>query len=103
MDNETRRFLCNALAFTVVLMRGGAVPPGEQTARAYGLAGLIEAFCREAPDPKLVDRMAAAIIAVSRTQGACLPQDLTDRGFTSDEISQCWPMAKALAAVELKL
>jgi hypothetical protein len=103
MDSEDRRFICNALGFTLMLMRTGALPAGEQLARARGLAGLIEAFCREAPKPKLLDRMAATIAAVSRMQGNCLPQDLAERGFTPDEIAQCWQAAKALAAVEMKL
>ena len=102
MDNETRRFICNALAFTVVLLRSGTLPAGDQAACAHGLAGLIEAFCREAPEPALADRMAAAIVAVSRLQGNCLPQDLEQRGFTPEEINQAWQIAKALAAVEMK-
>lgn len=48
-------------------------------------------------------RMAAAIIEIIQDQGGCLPQDLNGRGFTSDEVAKHWHIAKALAAVELKL
>lgn len=48
-------------------------------------------------------RMASAIIDVTEEKGGCLPQDLGDKGFTPDEIANYWPMAKALATVELKL
>ncbi|MCP3385972.1 hypothetical protein NLM31_36850 [Bradyrhizobium sp. CCGUVB4N] len=48
-------------------------------------------------------RMAAAIIKVTQEQGACLPQDLNQRGFTPDEVVKHWHLANSLAAVELKL
>lgn len=48
-------------------------------------------------------RMAAAMIEVMQTNGDCLPQDLNEMGFSPAEVAQHWHMAKALAAVEIKL
>jgi hypothetical protein len=48
-------------------------------------------------------RMAAAIIEIIQDNGDCLPQDLNARGFTPDEVVRHWHLAKAIAAVELKL
>jgi hypothetical protein len=48
-------------------------------------------------------RMASAIIAITQEKGGCLPQDLNERGFTPDEVAKHWHMAKALAAVEIRL
>lgn len=102
MDAANRRFLCTALGFTVMLLRGETIPDGERAARALGIAGLIEAFCREAGDAAVVDRMAVAIAGISRQQGGCLPPDVIARGFTPDEVSRYWQYAKALAAVALE-
>jgi hypothetical protein len=48
-------------------------------------------------------RMANAIIDCVRKNGGCLPQDLLPLGFTRQETLDCWHMANAMAAVELKL
>jgi hypothetical protein len=48
-------------------------------------------------------RMATAIIEIIQEQGGCLPQDLNAKGFTPDEVAKYYHMAKALAAVEMKL
>ena len=48
-------------------------------------------------------RMASAIIEITLENGACLPQDLNDKGFAPDEVAQHWHMAKSLAAVEMRL
>jgi hypothetical protein len=48
-------------------------------------------------------RMAIAIIEITQQNGGCLPQDLNAKGFTPDEVSENWHMAKSLAAVEMKL
>ena len=48
-------------------------------------------------------RMAMAIIEIIQDQGECLPQHLNARGFSPDEISRHWHLAKSLAAVELRL
>lgn len=48
-------------------------------------------------------RMATAILEIIQKQGCCLPQDLNEKGFTSDEIVQHWHMAHSLANVELNL
>ena len=66
MNAEDRRFLCTALGFTVVLLRGDKLQAGERAARAHGIAALIEAFIRDAAEPALIDRMAAAISALGR-------------------------------------
>lgn len=47
--------------------------------------------------------MATAIIELIQKNGGCLPQDLNERGFTPNEVSQYWPMAQSLATVELNL
>ncbi len=46
-------------------------------------------------------RMATAIVAIMKERGECSPRDLAAKGFTPEEIERCWPMAKALAHVEL--
>jgi hypothetical protein len=38
-----------------------------------------------------------------RENDGCLPHDLIAKGFTSEEISRHWAMAKALAQVELNM
>jgi hypothetical protein len=48
-------------------------------------------------------RMATAIVEIHREQGGCLPQDLLGKGFTNDEIVRHWPMANALAKIDLKI
>lgn len=48
-------------------------------------------------------RMATAIIEIIQANGGCLPQDLNAKGFTPEEVSKHWDMAKSLAAVELRL
>ena len=47
--------------------------------------------------------MASAIIEIMQENGECLPQDLNVMGFTPDEVSQHWHLAKSLAVVELRL
>lgn len=48
-------------------------------------------------------RMAGVIVAVTRDNGDCRPQDLSREGFTPDEIQRHWHLANSLAAVELRL
>lgn len=51
----------------------------------------------------LYQRMASAIIELTRAHGGCLPQDLLPLGFTREETVDQWHMAHAIASVELKL
>ena len=121
------RVLCTALGFTAVVMQGGTPPKKEGAGRAAQFAGLIEEFCRasvpeafeatekenvrvadlELPEPEgkfaFAARMAAAIVAIIKEKDGCLPYDLAAKGFTYEEIDRHWPMAKALAYVELKI
>jgi hypothetical protein len=121
------RVLCAALGFTAVVMQGGKLPKQEGARRASEFAGLIEEYCRVAvpealeqnghkemqvvgvintePEGKFgpAERMATAIVEIYREQGGCLPQDLLARGFTNEEIVRHWPMAYALAKVELNI
>jgi len=48
-------------------------------------------------------RMATIILEIICKQGCCLPRDLYERGFTSNEVSKNWHMAYALASVEMHL
>ena len=48
-------------------------------------------------------RMAAAIIEIMEIKGQCDPQDIRERGFTSDELGKHWHLAQSLAEVELRL
>jgi len=48
-------------------------------------------------------RMANAIIAVTEKHGGCMPHDLIPCGFSKQEITDLWDMARAMADVELKL
>lgn len=121
------RVLCTALGFTAVVMQGGRMSKTEGGLRATKFAGLIEEFCRvslpeafaekgeekvlvvdlESSNPEgrfaFAGRMATAIVEIMREKGGCLPHDLAAKGFTYEEIDRHWPMAKALAAVELKM
>lgn len=120
------RVLCAALGFTAVVMQGGRIPRQEGARRASEFAGLIEEYCRitvpeafehREEDMQVVDlistepegkfgpaeRMATAIVEIYREQGGCLPQDLLTKGFTNDEIVRHWPMAHALAKIELNI
>jgi DNA-binding XRE family transcriptional regulator len=51
----------------------------------------------------VAERMATAVVGIIREQGGCVPQDLLEKGFTSEEIDRHWVMAKALAYVELNI
>lgn len=115
------RLLCTALGFTAVVMRGEKLPKKDGALHATGFANLIEEFCRASvpegldrtasvdragSDPGSIpdaERMAAVIVEIIKEKGGCLPQDLAARGFTPDEIDRHWPMAKALAYVELNI
>ena len=46
-------------------------------------------------------RMATAIVEVASQAGRCSPQDLPSHGFDRQEIAALWPMAHAIAALEL--
>jgi len=48
-------------------------------------------------------RMANAIITIIKAKGQCQPHDLKAESFTQHEIAVHWPMAYALAQVELKI
>jgi hypothetical protein len=48
------------------------------------------------------ERMATAIVEHLKNNGKCRPDDLRDKGFSSDEIQNHWRMAYGLAKVELK-
>jgi hypothetical protein len=48
-------------------------------------------------------RMATAIVEVTKEKGGCLPQDLLEKGFTKEETIDRWHMAHAMAEIELKL
>lgn len=48
-------------------------------------------------------RMANAIIDLTRKNGGCLPEDLLAAGFTKQETDDYWHMSFAMACVELKL
>lgn len=51
----------------------------------------------------VAERMATAVVEITREEGSCVPKDLLARGFTEDEIDRHWAMAKALAQVELNI
>ncbi|MDX2027204.1 MAG: hypothetical protein SFW62_01060 [Alphaproteobacteria bacterium] len=117
MIPDNFRLLCHALGFTAVVMKGD-VSQKDGAARATRLAGMIEEFCRatlpevfsesgETSNPggkfPLVQRMASTIVELYQTQGDCSPRDLLGRGFTRDDISRYWPLAKALAFVEMNI
>ncbi len=57
------------------------------------------------PDNKFApyQRMANAIIDMTRQYGKCIPQDLEPLGFSKQETLDFWHMANAMANVELKL
>jgi hypothetical protein len=59
----------------------------------------------ENPENKFApyQRMAKAIVDLTRKNGGCVPQDLLALGFTREETVDRWHMAHAMAAVELKL
>ena len=100
------RTLCTALGFTAVIISGDAIPADLRAVRAAALGRLIEEFCLTAPagdEATVRDRMAAAIVAIIREQGGCLPPDLANKGFTPAEIDRHWKMATALANVELNI
>ncbi|MDX2028076.1 MAG: hypothetical protein SFW62_05525 [Alphaproteobacteria bacterium] len=123
MTPRDLRLLCTALGFTAVVMQGGKISKKEGAQRAADFATLIEEFCRlTLPDaiddgkPKIEDlarlgagkfataeRMATAIVTLMKAKGDCQPVDLIAKGFTHDDIDQHWPMAKALAHVELNM
>lgn len=46
-------------------------------------------------------RMATTIVEVTRQTGRCLPQDLPPHGFDRQETTALWPMAHAIAVLEL--
>ena len=48
-------------------------------------------------------RMANAIIDLTRKNGECFPKDLLRFGFSKEETDERWHMANAMANVELKL
>ena len=48
-------------------------------------------------------RMATAIIDLTRENGGCDPQDLLTHGFTKQETIDLWHMANEMAGVELRL
>ncbi|MDD3183473.1 MAG: hypothetical protein PHD48_11825 [Alphaproteobacteria bacterium] len=48
-------------------------------------------------------RMANAIIHLTRKNGDCCPLDLLKVGFSEQETDERWHMAHAMAAVELRL
>ena len=48
-------------------------------------------------------RMANAIIDLTLKNGGCLPQDLLPLGFSKLETIDTWPMAHAMARIELNL
>jgi hypothetical protein len=100
MDADDRRYLCTALGFTVVLLRGDALSPGAQAARAHGIAQLIDAFCQETDAATLLDRMTAGFVAIMGQQGTCTQEDLVIRGFAAEDVNRCWKLIQALAAVE---
>lgn len=118
------RVLCAALGFTAVVMQGGRVSKEEGKHRAATFGGLIEDFCREyvpeafeetgngmpaiattGPGGKFAqaERMATVIIGIYREKGGCVEHDLSEKGFTDDEIQRHWAMANALAKVALNI
>ncbi|MDX2028387.1 MAG: hypothetical protein SFW62_07105 [Alphaproteobacteria bacterium] len=117
MTSIDLKTLCHALGFTAVVMKDG-VSQKNGAARATGLAGMIEEFCRTAlpnsfsensetsnPGGKfpLAQRMASTIVELYQAQGGCSPHDLLERGFSRDDVSRYWPLAKALAFVEMNI
>jgi hypothetical protein len=120
------RLICTALGFAAVAMQSGNKSlEGEGASRAVGMAKLIEEFCRTAI-PEAFERteieeafgfaapesegvitaagdMAGAIVEIMKEQGGCLPQDLTAKGFSQEEIDRHWVMARALAAVKMNM
>lgn len=48
-------------------------------------------------------RMANAIIDLTRENGECFPNDLLQFGFSKEETEERWHMASAMANVELRL
>jgi len=65
----------------------------------------VRSLVAELPDKKFApyQRMANAIIDLTREHGRCLPQDLLTRGFTYQETTEIWHMANAMAEVEMRL
>ncbi len=49
------------------------------------------------------ERMATAIVDLTKKNGGCLPQDLLEHGFTKQETLDLWHMAEAMAQIELRL
>jgi hypothetical protein len=49
------------------------------------------------------ERMATTIVELTKKNGGCLPQDMLQHGFTTQETLELWHMANAMAEVELKL
>jgi len=108
------RTLCAALGFTAVVMQGGNISAKERALRAADMADSIEEFCRtraaETADGmqssanaklRMASRMAAIIVESLKEKGACIPQDLTAKGFIPEDVNRHWAMANALAHVSL--
>jgi hypothetical protein len=51
----------------------------------------------------LYKKMATIIVDLTRKNGSCSQEDLLEFGFTKEEAAAHWPMANAMAAIELKL
>lgn len=49
------------------------------------------------------ERMATAIVKITKENGGCLPHNLLEKGFTRQETVDLWHMAQAMAEIELKL
>ncbi len=124
MKSEDFDLICSALAFTAVAMTSDSLTT-DGAQRAAGLAYLIKEFCRasvphafadmetaiekpfSSPEVEkkfeLVNRMATAIAQIMRTAHDCVPQDLIEFGFPTEDVNRHWAMAKALAHVELNM
>ena len=105
---------CTALGLFAVIIKEDTLGDGS-TERALQIARLAEEFCRihtdgaeidpvpvSAHDPDrfvLHQHMAVAIISIIKESGSCVPRDLEAKGYTPEDIAQCWALARALAQV----
>ncbi len=49
------------------------------------------------------ERMVAAVVETFKATGKCAPKDLLLKGFTPVDVERHWPMAYALAKVQLDI
>ncbi len=108
----TRRTLCNALGFLAVILRDDPGRKNYNAADAHKIAGLLEGYCALDAVPQddglppgarfdAAQRMAAEIVALLEKRQGCTQADLLAEGFRQDEVDRYWPLAWALAQVQI--